>query len=204
VTEVTRRSLGVLLICLGLVGVVGTAWAFAARDDRPRSPVLVNSALLTARGQAATCDVPVLPGQVIDVVLSDMDQTMGGGMMGWGMGGGMMRSGRMMAITTNASTAEAGQVSFRVRNAGWMVHELVVLPLDHGGVGTRSIGRDGRVSEVGAVGEVSNSCGETTGEGIAPGGTGWVTMQLAPGRYELLCNLPGHYGMGMFTEFDVR
>jgi len=26
---------------------------------------------------------------------------------------------------------------------------------------------------------------------------------LAAGRYELLCNLPGHYAAGMYTELDV-
>jgi uncharacterized cupredoxin-like copper-binding protein len=31
-----------------------------------------------------------------------------------------------------------------------------------------------------------------------------VNLHLAAGRYELICNLPGHYGMGMFTELDVR
>jgi hypothetical protein len=32
----------------------------------------------------------------------------------------------------------------------------------------------------------------------------WVTLHLAPGRYELICNLPGHYAAGMFAELDVR
>jgi uncharacterized cupredoxin-like copper-binding protein len=33
--------------------------------------------------------------------------------------------------------------------------------------------------------------------------TGWVTLQLAPGRYELVCNIKNHYHDGMFTELDV-
>jgi len=36
-----------------------------------------------------------------------------------------------------------------------------------------------------------------------PGTTGWVTLHLAPGRCELICNLPGHYARGMFTELDA-
>jgi len=28
--------------------------------------------------------------------------------------------------------------------------------------------------------------------------------RLAPGRYELICNLPGHYAAGMFIELDVQ
>ena len=31
----------------------------------------------------------------------------------------------------------------------------------------------------------------------------WTTLTLNPGRYELLCNIAGHYGSGMYTELDV-
>ena len=30
-----------------------------------------------------------------------------------------------------------------------------------------------------------------------------MTLTLTPGRYELLCNLPGHYTGGMYTELDI-
>ncbi len=39
------------------------------------------------------------------------------------------------------------------------------------------------------------------GDGIAVGAAGWVTLE--PGRYELVCNLPGHYAAGMYNELDV-
>jgi hypothetical protein len=47
--------------------------------------------------------------------------------------------------------------------------------------------------------------GETAGagEGIAPVDASWVTLALKPGRYELVCNLPGHYAAGMYGELDV-
>lgn len=190
-----RRSLGVLLVCLGLVGLIGTAWAYTARPSPQQPPAPWSWAPLTGIGRATACDVPTLPGQTIDVVLTDMGRMMGGGMMG---------DGRMMSVTTNVSSVPAGEVSFRVWNAGMMVHELVVLPLLPGGAGTRPIGRDSQVSETGSIGEASNSCGEGTGEGIAPGAVSWVTLQLAPGHYELICNLPGHYAAGMFIELDVQ
>lgn len=41
------------------------------------------------------------------------------------------------------------------------------------------------------------------GPGIAAGATGWTTVNLKPGRYELLCNIAGHYGAGMFTQLTV-
>lgn len=137
------------------------------------------------------CRFPALGGQVVDVTLADMGGMMPGGMMG------------MMKVTVNPSTVRSGLVSFRARNVGGMVHELVVLPLPPGGLGSQVVGADGAVAEQGSLGEASKTCGGGTGDGIAPGGIGWVTLHLDPGRYELICNLPYHYAMGMFTELDV-
>jgi uncharacterized cupredoxin-like copper-binding protein len=150
---------------------------------------------------STSCSTPALPGSVVDVTLWDM---MGGGMMGGSPLGGGMMSGRMMAVSAAPSTVAAGEVSFLVRNSGGMVHELVMLPLPAGrAVGARPIGSNGTVSEAGSLGEASRSCGHGAGDGILPGATSWVTLHLTPGRYELICNLPGHYAMGMFTELDV-
>ena len=188
----SRRTLGVILIAVGLVGLIGTAWAVAAG---PAGTGLRFQTYGPGAGAAwsaherPTCSPPVLPGQTVDVVLSDM--------------GGMMMGGRMMRATATPSTVPPGEVSFRVWNSGMMVHELVVLALPADGPGTRSVGSDGRVSEEGSFGEASRSCGEGAGEGIAPGAMGWVSLHLDPGRYELICNLPGHYAAGMFAELDV-
>ena len=62
---------------------------------------------------------------------------------------------------------------------------------------------DNAVGEAGSLGEATNSCGSGPGDGISPGAAGWVTLTLALGRYELICNLPGHYGAGMYIELDV-
>jgi Copper binding proteins, plastocyanin/azurin family. len=121
------------------------------------------------------------------------------------MGGGMMGGGRMMNVTATPSTVSPGEVSFRVWNESvMMVHELVVLPLGPGTVGSRPIGSDGQVSETDSLGEASNACGQGAGEGIPPGSASWVTLHLDPDRYELICNLPGHYARGMYTELDVQ
>ena len=98
-----------------------------------------------------------------------------------------------------------GTVSLRVRNTGAMTHELVVLPLSEGpAVGQRRVGGDGQVDEAGSLGEVSRSCGDDTGDGLAPGAAGWTTVPLPDGRYELICNLPGHYAMGMHALLTVQ
>ena len=116
---------------------------------------------------------------------------------GWMTGGSM----RLVASTNHAA---AGTVSFRVTNVGSLVHELVVLPLAAGqSVGDRVVSTTGRVDETGALGEASTSCAGGPGTGLDPGTIGWVTVQLAPGNYELVCNLPGHYGDGMYAELTV-
>ncbi len=121
-----QRTLGLILVSVGFVGLIATVWASAA------SPAPSRSRLFPVRGpymrahQGQACTAPQLPGQTVDVVLSDM--------------GGMMTGGHMMSVTPNPSTVASGEVSLRVWNSGMMVHELVVLPLPAGGTGTQSVG----------------------------------------------------------------
>ncbi|MFF4583755.1 hypothetical protein ACFY15_36210 [Streptomyces sp. NPDC001373] len=151
---------------------------------------------VTWRAQGARCSAPALPGQVVDVTASDMGPGMMGGTPGYGM--------RMMRLVARPATVTAGVVSLRVLNTGAMAHEVVVLPLPSGqGIGERPIGPAGKVSEAGSLGEASRSCAAGEGHGIAPGTMAWTTLTLRPGRYELVCNLPGHYLAGMYTELDV-
>lgn len=137
-----------------------------------------------------SCRAPSLPGTVVNVTVTDM--------MGRMMGGGMMR------VLASPASVPAGSVSLRVANTGTLAHELVVLPLVPGQQpGSRTVGADGTVSEAGSLGEASATCAAGHGNGITPGAASWVTLTLRPGRYELICNLPGHYAMGMHTELDV-
>ena len=143
------------------------------------------------------CSAPSLPGTIVDVELANMG---GSGMMG---GGGMM--GGTMRVLASRHDVQAGTVSLRVANVGSLVHELVVLPLASGEqVGSRSVGNDAKVSEDGSLGEASRTCGAGAGDGIDPGTLGWVTLNLPRGDYELVCNLPGHYGSGMYTRLVVN
>ena len=149
------------------------------------------------------CTAPPLAGAVVDVRLMNM----GGPMMGgrgpmMGSYGGMM--GGTMRVVADRAQVPAGKVSLRVSNVGSIVHELVVLPLEPGAsAGQRSVGAEGRVDEVGSLGEASRTCGGGAGEGINPGAIGWVTLDLAAGDYELVCNLAGHYASGMYTTLHV-
>ncbi len=144
----------------------------------------------------AGCNVPGLAGTQVNVTLTNM----GGPVMRPrnGMMGGAMR------LTADRGAVAHGTVSFLVTNAGSISHEMVILPVPENQVpGTRPIGPDGTVDESGSLGEASGTCTEGSGEGILPGTSGWVTLTLPPGRYELACNLPGHYAAGMYTQLTV-
>ena len=146
---------------------------------------------------SAACSSPSLAGTVVHVELTNM----GGPMMGQGSG---MMSGGAMRLNADHATVVHGTVSFFVTNNGSLTHELVILPLPGSQIaGTRQIGGDARIGETGSLGEASASCGEGPGEGILPGASSWVTVTLAPGRYELVCNLSGHYAAGMYTQITV-
>ncbi len=147
----------------------------------------------------STCTEPELSGGRVTVMLSDMagSSMRSGGMMG------TLHLGPMAARAV-PSEVPAGQVSIVAFNHGTRSHELVVLPLAPGAtIGSRSVGTDNKVSEADSLGEASNNCGAGAGEGINPGAASWVTLTLKPGRYELVCNLAGHYAAGMYTELDV-
>ena len=144
-----------------------------------------------------TCSPPSsLPGQTVFVMLGDT-------------GMARMMSGAAPAVTPLTLQAvparvPAGVISFVVRNMGLRTHEMVVLPLPDGrAAGRRETTGDGRVDEAGSLGEASASCAAGSGEGIAAGTAGWVTLDLRPGRYELVCNLRDHYVDGMHHLFTV-
>ena len=141
---------------------------------------------------------PKLPGTVVNVSLTNM----GGSMMG-GQGNGMMGGGAM-GLSADHATVPHGTVSFLVTNDGSINHEMVVLPLAASQTaGARTVGGDAKIDEAGSLGEASKTKGANAGDGIAPGASGWVTVTLAPGHYELVCNLPRHYPAGMYTQLNV-
>ncbi|CAN5872936.1 hypothetical protein BH09ACT7_BH09ACT7_28510 [soil metagenome] len=202
-------AIAIASLALGLASTATLAGAgpFARKGPFPAAPT--------------SCAAPALSGSVVDVTLTDMGGMMGSGMMGPGMmGPGMMGNGSygpgatnngyswpgmgMMRVLVNPSTVPAGPVSLRVHNTGALTHEVIVLPLGAGQYpGQRAIGLDGKVDESGSLGEASRACGADQGDGVVPGATAWTTITLPPGRYELVCNIAGHYGAGTFAELDV-
>ena len=175
---------GVAIASLAAMSTVAVAAVTGAFDHHHASPV------------ATRCAVPALPGSVVSVRLVDMGRMSGRAPM--------MGNRRMMRVIAAPASVPHGTVSLQVVNVGSRTHELVVLPLPAGQPpGARAIGTDRTVSEAGSLGEASAPCAAGAGDGLTPGTTGWVTLRLPAGRYELVCNLPGHYAAGMYTELDV-
>ena len=96
-------------------------------------------------------------------------------------------------INPSATTAASGSVTFMVTNDGKATHEFVVLRTDKAAGALPVTG--GKASEAGNIGE--------TGD-LAPGESKTVTLDLKPGHYDFICNLPGHYMAGMQEGFEVR
>ena len=99
-------------------------------------------------------------------------------------------------ISLDQSSLNAGKVTFKITNSGSIEHEFVVLkttlPADKI---PANPDKPGKVLEDGNVGEV---------EGIAVKETKDLVLDLQPGQYVLICDLPAHYGMGMHTAFTVK
>ena len=187
----------------------------AGSSTVPRLPGAVVDVRLTDMGSAMRARArrsggygPMMGGGYGPMMGGAQMMERGGGQMMTGSAVGQMMGsgwrGRMMQVRLSRHSVPAGTVSLRVSDVGVMTHELVVLPLAQGSrVGQRTGGSGGTVDEHGSVGEVSNNGGAGVGEGLHPGGAGWMTLHLRAGRYELVCNLPGHYAAGMFAELDV-
>ena len=91
----------------------------------------------------------------------------------------------------------AGDVRLTVRNRGPVAHELIVVKLSGSALPMR---RDGMTVNEDAV-------EARTAAALEPQPAGRVSelrARLAPGRYELFCNMAGHYRGGMHTELVMR
>lgn len=138
-----------------------------------------------------------LAATVVNVTLWDKGASMP---MGTGMTYGTMGMNMSMApmgIKASPVTAPAGIVTFHVTNSSKdTIHEMIVMYLADPTKPLPYIDAEQRVDEdkAGDKGEVSE---------LDPGATGSLTVALKPGKYILICNVPGHFASGMWTEFEV-
>ena len=123
----------------------------------------------------------------------DMSKNMG---LGMGMHGDM--STATMGIDVDTHSAPAGKVTFEVTNiAKEIEHEMLISPIKTTDDVLPYIDAENRVDE-----EASGDLGEVSE--LEPGESGALTLDLKPGLYILFCNIPGHYGAGMWTTFEVK
>jgi len=101
------------------------------------------------------------------------------------------------AVVIDAAEAKAGDVTFTMKNAGAVPHEFIIVKTDFA-PGKIPLGPDNRFDEEGEGVFVPGEISEWN-----PGTTGTVTLKLDPGKYQLLCNIAGHYANGMYTQLTV-
>lgn len=101
------------------------------------------------------------------------------------------------SLTPSIASVKAGDVTFEVTNQGRAVHEVVVLKTDLAANALKLKVNGAEVDE--------NGSGQVLGEveDIGSAQTGSMTLNLAPGRYVLVCNIVGHYNAGMVTAIEV-
>lgn len=103
-----------------------------------------------------------------------------------------------MAIKLPSATASAGQIDFVVHNSGKIPHEFVVLRTE---VPDNQLPLKGnRLDE---EGKGVKQIDEIEEDDLKSGATKTLSVNLTPGRYLLVCNLPGHYQAGMKTYLTV-
>ena len=96
-----------------------------------------------------------------------------------------------IAVTPNH--VPAGDVLIVMRNHGPDTHELIMVRSQS----RLPLRRDGLTVDEDVLSAVA------TVEGAGPGHVGQVRLHLAPGRYELFCNMAGHFMAGMHAELVV-
>lgn len=104
-----------------------------------------------------------------------------------------------MAFQLSSTTASAGPVEFVVKNVGKEPHEFVVLKND---LADKKLPLKGDSLDEDAKG--FKNLGEIGENKLKSGATETLKVSLTPGRYLLVCNLPGHFKAGMKAEFTVK
>ena len=160
------------------------------------------AALLATAHAAEAADVSTpagTAGTLVNVKLSEsnasMDMSLNMG-LGLGMKGDMSKA--VMMIDADRFAVPAGLVTFKVTNVSTgMVHEMIVAPIANMSTPLSYNDKENRVDE-----EATHDLGEVSE--LDPGKSGELTIELKTGLYVLYCNLPGHYGAGMWRVIAVQ
>jgi uncharacterized cupredoxin-like copper-binding protein len=116
-------------------------------------------------------------------------------------------NGAKYFITVDKDTVQAGKTTFVIDNVGTMHHEMAIYKTDLA-PGELPLTAEGTVDEekAGLVAEAvyTQPLRGDEDHRIRDGRGVDYTVDLPPGKYVLLCNLPGHYKAGQFVAFTVE
>ena len=140
--------------------------------------VIIFSTLMASAAQAEA----VVKVTLIDKVgASDLNTSL---ILGMGMQGDMKMA--KMGININPKIVPHGNVKFSVTNlASNLVHEVILA----------------RIKDESQILPYDQSRNKVDVESIQSAS---LTLDLAPGRYILYCNIAGHYMAGMWTVIEVK
>jgi uncharacterized cupredoxin-like copper-binding protein len=98
------------------------------------------------------------------------------------------------AVELAPASADAGSVTFSATNDGTVTHEIEVF---RGDVDPATLPVEDNVASTEGLELVDEI------EDITPGSTANLTIELEPGTYVVMCNLPEHFGKGMHAVMTV-
>jgi uncharacterized cupredoxin-like copper-binding protein len=99
------------------------------------------------------------------------------------------------AITVSPATFKAGTIKFGIRNIGTMVHDFDLIKTDLAFDKLPTDSGSAKAKEDGLVKQMIN---------IAANRVTTLSADLAPGNYVIICNVAGHYQLGMRVAFKVE
>ena len=105
------------------------------------------------------------------------------------------------SITLGTDALASGDVTFHIHNDGPSTHEFVVFRTDLAEDSLPTTTEDGK-EIVDEEGEGLEAVDEV--EDVEAGSDQDFSVDLTPGKYVVICNLPEHYGAGMHAAFTVE
>jgi uncharacterized cupredoxin-like copper-binding protein len=127
-------------------------------------------------------------------VLAIAATSCGGSGSGGGATGDVVVTLKDFSLTSTPGSSSAGDITFGIQNDGPSAHEFVILRTDDA--------PDALPVENGLIPEDQIDLVDEA-EDIAPGTSTSLSVNLTPGSYVLVCNLPAHYEAGMHAAFTV-
>ncbi len=178
--------LGVLAAAALLVGCGGS-------DDTGMSPTRTPTATPT---RTATPDPATSTATPTDAAAQDAANERAAELQAEAPDGVVVVVGVEWAFGTALDSVPAGEVTFEMLNEGAVVHDLWVVRTD---LAYDALPVEGGLAVTGGQNEVIDKVLETdAGSKVS------LTVNLEPGNYALICNIPAHYQLGMRAPFTIE